>query len=393
MPHPPRTESSTARTLATLILMIAMISGCSDPQPPAPGSLEPVVIPSAEATLAQQTQPQAAQQEAMPIACDEVNGIRPACGFKNPEDLAVVPGGELLLVSEMGTFLADTPNTLSLFNIATNQRQTIAVNWDADGTPWGDPNCTAPDPDKFSPHGIDLMTRADGRHQLLVVNHGDEQVEFFELMNPGGTWQLHWKGCAKPPGDPFINDVAGLNDGGFFATQMWNKTMPFDEVVERLNAGEKIGWVWQWQAHSGFTKLPNSDELMPNGIAVNKDNSKIFVNIYMGNKTIRIDRASTEVDAQFTVKNPDNIIVDGDGSLWVASHLNDPIEGRCPDNHAGPCLLPFEVIKADPDTMEPQVVFEHSGEPMGYVTVALPHQGRLYMGTASGDRLASTEIR
>ena len=27
-----------------------------------------------------------------------------------------------------------------------------------------------------------------------------------------------------------------------------------------IPAGEKIGWVWEWQEESGFTKLPNSDE-------------------------------------------------------------------------------------------------------------------------------------
>ncbi|MDH3643372.1 MAG: hypothetical protein OES38_14815, partial [Gammaproteobacteria bacterium] len=39
------------------------------------------------------------------ISCSEVNGIAPVCGFSNPEDLAVVPGGEYLLVSEMGPFM------------------------------------------------------------------------------------------------------------------------------------------------------------------------------------------------------------------------------------------------------------------------------------------------
>ncbi|MGI9325756.1 MAG: SMP-30/gluconolactonase/LRE family protein [Pseudomonadales bacterium] len=327
------------------------------------------------------------------IACAEVNGIRPVCGFTNPEDLVVVPGGKLLLVSEMGAFMSDAPNTLSLLNVGTNSRQTIEIHWDPLQAQWGDSNCAAPAAEKFSPHGIDLMTRADGRHQLLVVNHGNEQVEFFELMKPEGRWVLHWKGCAKPTGDPFINDVAGLKDGGFVATHMWDKSLPFEEVVRRLTSGVKTGWVWEWQVETGFTKLAHSEEMMPNGIAVNEDNSKIFVNIYMGNKTIRIDRESGLVDAEFAVKNPDNIAVDPQGSLWVASHLNDPIEGRCEEGHAGPCLLPFRVVKADPITMEPEVVFEHEGEPMGYVTVALPVNGRVYFGTASGDRIASVAIQ
>jgi len=326
------------------------------------------------------------------ITCEESNGIAPVCGFRNPEDLAVVPGGDFLLVSEMGAFMSDSPNTLSLLNLRTHSRQTIDINWESAGERWGDPACPAPDAEAFSPHGIDLITRPDGRHQLLVVNHGDEQVEFFELLGSHDTWKLNWRGCAHPPADAFLNDVAGLQDGGFFVTHMWNKSMPFEEVVARLSAGEKLGWVWEWQPETGFTRLENTVDLMPNGIAVSADNSRIFVNIYMGNRIIRVDRATGEVDGEVAVKNPDNVVVDENGFLWIASHLNDPIDGRCEEGHAGPCLLPFQVVKVDPDTMQSEVVFEHEGEPMGYATVALPHNGRLYLGSASGDRIASVAI-
>lgn len=326
------------------------------------------------------------------ISCSEVNGITPVCGFSNPEDLAVVPGGEYLLVSEMGPFMSDAPNTLSLLEIGTNTRQPLAFNWDIGAERWGDPACSPPDAEKFSPHGIDLITRSDGRHQILAVNHGAEQVEFFELLNRNDSWQVHWKGCARPTGDPFINDVAGLQDGGFVATHMWNKSLPFEEVAERLTSGVNTGWVWEWQLETGFTKLADTDALMPNGIAVNADNTKLFVNIYMANKTIKVDRATGKVEGEFAVKNPDNVVVDTAGNLWVASHLNDPIEGRCEEGHAGPCLLPFQVVKANPHTMQSEVVFKHDGEPMGYATVALPHRGRIYLGSASGDRIASVAI-
>jgi len=323
--------------------------------------------------------------------CEESNGIRTVCGFRNPEDLVVVPGGEFLLVSEMGTFLSDAPGALSLLDVQREQRRDLPISWQRgpDDERWGDVNCMAPTPERLSPHGIDLLTRDDGRHQLLVVNHGDEQVEFFELAQIDANWQLQWMGCAKPPGDPFINDVAGLRDGGFVATHMWDKGIPFADVVARLTAGEATGWVWQWLPASGFTKLPDSDDLMPNGITVSPDGNTVFVNVYMGNKTVRINRISGIREGELNVKNPDNIVLGEDGHLWVASHLNEPVEGRCPDGHSGPCLLPFQIFKADPATMTAEVVFRHEGAPMGYVTVALPHAGRVYFGTASGDRLAS----
>lgn len=373
------TKNSSVPLIVVGLLIGISLAGCGDSKPTA-AAVEPVPEVSV------------AEEHSAPVACDEVDGIRPVCGFTNPEDLVVVPGGDFLLVSEMGAFMSDQPNTLSLLNLQTQAREAIEFDWQDGGERWGDTACAAPDAAAFSPHGIDLITRPDGRYQVLVVNHGNEQVEFFELLAAGERWKLQWKGCASPPADAFLNDVAGLQDGGFFVTHMWNKSTPFDEVAARLTAGEKIGWVWEWQPATGFTVLPNSVELMPNGIAVSADNSKIFVNIYMGNKNIRIDRATAEVDGEVAVKNPDNVVVDEQGYLWIASHLNDPIEGRCEEGHAGPCLLPFQVMKVDPDTMQGEVVFQHDGEPMGYATVALPYNGRMYLGSASGDRVASVAI-
>jgi hypothetical protein len=324
------------------------------------------------------------------VSCDPAAGLTLYCGFENPEDLVIVPGGEYLLLSEMGEFMIHPPGDLALMDLATGERREIDISWQTEEQ-WGAVDCPAPSAELFSPHGIDLIARADGRQQLLVVNHGGrEAVEFFELAKNEFSWKLHWRGCAVPPGDPFINDVAGLQDGGFFVTHMWNKSTAFDKVAEQLIAGEKIGWVYEWQADTGFVQVPGSIEQMPNGIAVSADNSKIFVNIYFANKTIRIDRASGEVEGSFSVQQPDNITVDESGALWVASHKHNPITQTCTE--PGVCLLPFEVIKANPDTLETEVVLSHSGAPMGYATVALKVADKIYMGSAHGDRIASYPI-
>lgn len=330
-------------------------------------------------------------QVSLGVSCDPAAGLTLHCGFENPEDLVIVPGGEKLLVSEMGEFMIHPPGALALLDLASGARESIEIDWQSGQQPkaqWGDVDCPMPDMELFSPHGIDLMQREDQRQQLLVVNHGGrESVEFFELLNISGTWSLQWHGCALPPGDPFINDVAGLNDGGFFVTHMWDKSTSFDMVAEKLLAGEKTGWVYEWQADTGFVVVPNSIEMMPNGIVVNADNSKIFVNIYMASKTIRIDRASGEVDGSFSVQQPDNITVDESGMLWVASHKQNPINETCTE--PGVCLLPFEIVKADPETLKTEVMLSQDGAPMGYVTVALKVGNKIYMGSAHGDRIAS----
>lgn len=364
----------SAAGIAALWLVLGAACSNDEPRPPKVADAAPSLAP-------------------VGAECSAENGMTPVCGFRNPEDLAVVPGGEMLLVSEMGAFLTDAPGALSMLDIAAQQRRGIDIDWTAPDAAerWGEADCPGPRIERFSPHGINLMTRGDGRHQLLVVNHGDERIEFLELTGAGTDWQLRWRGCATPPGDPFINDVAGLPDGGFVTTHMWDKGTPFEALVERLEADEPTGWVWHWRPASGFRKVPGSDELMPNGITAGPDGRTIFVNIYMGKRTVRIDLASGAEEGAFSVPSPDNVVYGADGQLWVASHLNDPIEESCEAGHAGPCLLPFQVLRADPETMEAEVVFRHEGEPMGFATVALPHAGRIWLGTASGDRLASIE--
>lgn len=324
--------------------------------------------------------------------CQSSSEITVYCGFENPEDLVVVPDGKQLLVSEMGAFMVHGPSGLALFDLESGARSDIEIDWQQTSQ-WGDQSCAAPQKALFSPHGIDLIQRADGAEQLLVVNHGGrESVEFFELVEAeSGGWSLIWRGCALPPGDPFINDVAGLKDGGFVVTHMWDKSLPFEDVAAKLLAGENIGWAYEWQADTGFAQIPGSIQMMPNGVTVNADNSKIFLNIYMGNKTIRIDRESGQVDGEFAVQQPDNITIDEQGMLWVASHRHDPINQTCTE--PGVCLLPFAVVKADAETLEAEVVFEHDGDPMGYSTVALKFGDQVYMGSAHGDRIASIAVK
>ena len=392
-----------------VLLVIAMLgAGCAQEAPEAPpvdppsearptassqATGEPGVIDAERAAVAARSELPQPKTEPALLDCAALDGISVYCGYQNPEDLVLVPGGGLLLVSEMGEFMLDTPGRLSTLDLEAGARGEIAIDWSAAGANWGEADCEAPDAEAFSPHGIDLSTRADGSHQLLVVNHGlREAVEFFELLGGDDGWSLAWRGCALPPGDPFMNDVAGLADGGFFVTHMWDKSTAFEEIVAQYQAGADIGWVWEWHPDEGFTKLAGSDELMPNGIAVSPDERRVFVNVYLGNRTIRIDRETGAVDGAFDVQQPDNITVDADGALWVASHGHDPLGQTCAAVTEGPCLLPYALVRADPDTLETEVVFSGDGPPMGYTTVALRVGDRLYFGSAHGDRIASRAL-
>ena len=378
--------------LSSAVFLRVSLVACS-PAPTKSVTTQKVSEADERAALAEESglfQPGVAQEL---LDCQSSAGMTVHCGYRNPEDLVALPDDKYLVVSEMAEFLTDAPGTLSLLNLESGEREPLAVDWSQPISARGDATCPKPDSAAFSPHGIDLVRLAGGSLQLLVVNHGKrESVEFFEVTQSNKNWQLAWQGCAIPPGDPFINDVAALKDGGFLVTHMWDKATSFDEVVRKLFSAEPTGWVYEWQRGHGFEKVPGSNDLMPNGIAVSGDNTEIYVNIYFGNKTVKIDRGSGKREGEFTVQQPDNITVDDEGNLWVASHKNDPVGQTCALVTEGPCLLPYEVIKADPETMQAEIFLSQDGAPMGFATVALKVGDRLFMGSAHGDRVVSTPL-
>ena len=120
-------------------------------------------------------------------ACESTDSITTICGFNQPEDLALLPGGDWLLVSELGKPESDRPGALKLFAIAAPQIEHLYPDARVDAAVgsaplWGDPDCPGPPGGSFSPHGIHLDP--DGR--VLVVNHGGrESVELFALEVSG----------------------------------------------------------------------------------------------------------------------------------------------------------------------------------------------------------------
>ena len=326
------------------------------------------------------------------VSCAMTDGITSYCGFTNPEDLVAAPGGHELIVSEMGLFLQDTPGQLSSFDIKTTARSELPIDWQGSGENWADGNCPAPDASLFSPHGIVLRSREDGRYGFYVVNHGGrESVEFFELLGGPGKWSLSWRGCVAPRGDPLLNDVAALPGGRIAVTHMWDKSTWTIVMASKLLLGIDTGWVWIWSPEDGFSRLPDSEAVMPNGIAASPDGKTLYVNHYMEDRSVRVDAVSGALLGEIEVEQPDNVTVDDQGRIWIAGHHHFVADTTCADLE-GPCPLPYSVVRADAETMKGGVVFSHEGPPMGFATVALAAGDKLYLGTAKGDRMVSIPL-
>jgi hypothetical protein len=333
------------------------------------------------------------------VSCDAVGGARPLCGFQNPEDLELVPGTRSLLVSEYGSMDGSKGGLLSRLDLDSEERTVLFRGGEAAGAKpaWGDPECPGPPPPAFSPHGIHLVRRSDGRLALLVVNHGGrESVELFEVLEDPAGARLAWRGCVPTPEDVWMNDLVGLPDGGFLVTHMLPRRGGVLQLLEYLKAGllgMETGHVVEWRPGRGFAPVPGTATRFANGIALSDDGETIFLNSSMGDGVLKIDRASGETRGNAALPGLDNSTWAPDGRLLVASFPGSLREVMgCQEIEQGACPAEFRIVAVDPDTMETEVLYKGRGAPMGGGTVGLRVDDELFVGSFSGDRVLRVSL-
>src|SRR5215510_431131 len=90
-------------------------------------------------------------------SCEPIGHAAPLCGFQNPEDLALLPDGRHVVVSEYGD-VGLRPGRISLLDLASGGHESLFAGGPSAGPgTWGDPHCEAPA--LCSPHGIHLSKR------------------------------------------------------------------------------------------------------------------------------------------------------------------------------------------------------------------------------------------
>ncbi len=358
---------STREAVFARIAMFALgLAGCAEPLPPV-------------------------------VDCAATDDARPVCGFQNPEDLAQLPASGALVFTQMGTMDGATPGSIVFFDLATDAITPAFGGASSPGLAptagWGDPECPGAPGEKLSPHGLSLARRPDGALALLVVNHGGrESIELFEVDDTPGAPGLAWRGCVVAPEGSFLNDVAALPDGGFVTTHMFAKGGTTLPILKSL-LGLSTGWVLEWHADSGWTKVPQSDGAMPNGITASADGGSLYVDLYLGDEVRKISRKTGELLATVEIASPDNILWSPDGSLLVASH-NAPLRDvlACGEVERGACAFHYSIVELDPETLKPHALYENSGPPMGAGTAALRIGDELVIGTFKGDRIVRAKL-
>ncbi len=235
--------------------------------------------------------------------CEPDSEVQFLCGPVNPEDLAPVPQSPWVIVSSMvdegHLYLADTRDYTStiLFPTITSRPRHDTATYGA---------CPGPVSRQFRPHGLNLRPGENGRHTLYVVGHGDrEAIEVFELDLGGAVPTLNWVGCAVAPEALGLNSVVALPEGGFAATS------------------PRTGDVWEWSTDAGWSRVPGSEGIGPNGLEISRDGRWFYVGGYGSQSLIRLSRGRTPVqtDAVEVGFHIDNVRWGPGETLFAAGHV------------------------------------------------------------------------
>ena len=334
-------------------------------------------------------------------SCESGEQLSFSCVVSNPEDLAVTPDNQFIIVSEFGgskPLNEMRAGSLALVNVDTKRRVPLPVIY-ADNT-WGDGRCEKNADIPFGPHGVDLVTRDDGRYQLAVVNHmAHESVEMFELValeqepqEQAGDierinqWGLVWRGCAVAPKENFINDVSLLADGSFFVSHMYDYDFSTNDFLTVAITKQETGYVLHWDQQNGFGQVTGTEGAQPNGIVYDEEQGLLYVAFNLSDRVVVMDLDSAQTLHSFSLNAPDNLVLN-DGSLWVTSVDHEILDVlSCEDNR--PCALPFTVTQLDAISFEHLNSWSFSLEPFGLPSVALPLGNEVLIGSFHSNRLA-----
>ena len=338
--------------------------------------------------------------------CESGATLSVSCVVSNPEDMVITPDNRFILLSEFGgsgPLNEAGPGNLALVDAQTKLSVPLAIIY-SDNT-WGDGQCVKTADSPFGPHGIDLVERSDGRHQLAVVNHmGGESIEMFELVAVDSAaadnaprlikWGLVWRGCVVVPEENFINDVSLLSDGSFFVSHMYSHEFTTADFLYQSIAKEDTGYVLHWDDHTGFSQVPGTEGSQPNGVVFDEASNILYVAFNIADKLSAIDVITGQVLHDFYADALDNLVLD-QGNLWLTS-LDHALLDVLACEDSTPCPLPFTVTKLDAQDLTEIEHWSFTHEPFGLPSVALPFQteslNQVIVGTFMGDRLAYFDV-
>jgi len=235
-------------------------------------------------------------------------------------------------------------------------------------------------PGELHPHGMSFL-KIDGRSYLFVVNHNNtgNYVELFEFKE---NMLVHLRSfeneemCCP-------NDVVAVGLDKFYVSNDHGAKEGLGRTLE-----DYLRLANSYILYFDGLKFSKAHENLnyANGINISADGKTVYVTETTGRKLSVLDRdiASGNLQLRFTKDletGLDNITVDSEGRLWIASHpkLLDFVAHA---ENSGK-LSPSQVLKLTPDgenDFEVTEVYLNAGEEISGSSTALYYNGKVYIG-------------
>jgi sugar lactone lactonase YvrE len=317
-------------------------------------------------------------------SCPTSRSMQIICGPEAVEDLVRIGDSQWLL----GSGMAEANDTGHLRLVDTRAHRVENIYPDNRASPAKNPqrfpDCKdEPDAKKFSAHGIALRDVAPGRHELLVVNHGREAIEFFQVTVRGGARpSVHWIGCVPLPADTYMNSVAPMPDGGFVTSLFY---APSRGGIDAVFTKQVTGGLLRWSPGGKVTPIPGTEVSGANGIVVSQGGRVIHMTAWGTRELLRFEWRNGQMTRRVVPLSfaGDNLRWSQDGkTLLVGGQKFVPKVGG-PDHLDG-----WSVVRVNPDTMAVSMVRDAGpDEAMQGITVAVEVGDDIWVGQFRGNQV------
>lgn len=328
-----------------------------------------------------------AQTTPVAPACTATSAT-PICAMAPAEDLELAADHRFLFLSTTPGVADSHHSRLRLMDLATRTVTDLVIEQQPEQG-WGDPGCTPP-ADGVGAHGIHLSRRADGREQLLAVNHnGREAVEFLQPVPDGQGWKALWRGCVQSRDGTMLNDVSATPDGGFVATAMFSfNALKADPRLERLLDGRATGHLLAWHPATGLARLPGSEAAIPNGVQVSADGQSLWFAAWPASAVWQYDLKQQKVVGKIALDFlPDNLSWSRDGRLLTAGVPSREAFRQCFLSRDEFCPSVAVVAVIDPRKGTSRELLRAPAGDLYGASSAVQVGPDLYVGAFAGDRM------
>jgi arylesterase / paraoxonase len=234
----------------------------------------------------------------------------------------------------------------------------------------------------FRPHGISFFSKEGGDY-LFVVNHrsdDDSYVELFQFKND----TLFYK---KSFSDRLLfspNDVVGVDSNQFYVTNDHGTKKGKGRMAE-----DYLRLPWSYLLYYNGAQFTKAYEGLTygNGVNVSNDGSKLYVTHTTGRELLTFSRNKQTGELKLLDKlnlesGLDNIHVDDEDNLWIASHPKMlKFIGHAKDSIN---KSPSQVFKLTPATngtdYTVEEVYLNEGEQLSGSSVAVQYKNELLVG-------------